>query len=392
MPSPRLLLPAPDAAVRSSPAVLPPAVQRFPAQASLPLPSGTVQPGLAAAPQLHAGNPAMQPLPGQPLPWPLGQAHLPPPSARLTLARPQPRPPATLGSLPLPAYMPGTNAGPVPQQQPPHQPPQQHPAGSEALAGSMAPAADRDVSLQTHAAASPNHAAAAAAPIGDPLAVPAQGSQAPQQQRQDAAAPAPMETDAATTAPAPVVSGGPTPQHPQQQIADANSGGPGGIVSAPSEPPPAPATVLSEGRAAALSALDRALGILPPSAAADQTAFTGGAVAPSTGAAAWLPAPLPSAVLPVMSGVAPPFGFVPSPGQACRVQVPAVAAAPRGVQAAMAGPGGPGKDRGAIMDEEVRRLRADMAERARLQEERERRLAEVHHRSRLVYLVPRKAA
>ena len=367
---PRLLLPAPDAVVQSTPPASLPSVgqQHLPGQNLLPPPPVTLQPGSAAMPPPYAGMPAMQPVPGQPLPWSLGPASMPPPSTRPAVAGPLPPappvlPPPELSSLPLPAPLPGTYAGSLPLQQ--------HFARPAALAGSVTPAADSNASLQPHAATSPGQAAAAADTVGDALAVP-EADASDQQQLPEV--PAPMDIDAAHAPPAPMGLEAPTLQ---QQVTAVSGEAAGGTVSAASEPPPAPATVLSEGRAAALSALDRALGILPPSAALDGSAVGAQSAVLPFGTPAWLPSPHPLAAFSMMRGLGPPLSIARPPGQAPPFQLPAVGGTPGGAQAAVTGVRGLIRDRGAVMAEEVRRLRADMAARARAQEERERRLAEV---------------
>jgi len=379
VPTPRLLLPAPDAAVHSLPAGLPPAWQQhLPGQGPLPLPSMNGQPGLAAMPRPSARPPAVQPLPGQPLPWPPGAAFLPSHTASPAVPQPGPvpppprgTPPAALGSLPVPVSMPGAYAGSVPWQQPP----QEHLARPAPLAGAVVPAADAGARPHGHGAGLSDPTSAAATATGDPLAAPPTGSY---EQQQDAAVPVPMDTDAATDAPpAPVVS---EATAPQQQVTGASGEQAGSTVIAPSEPPAAPAIVLSEGRAAVLDALDRALGIMPPSAAGDGSLSGTQSATPQFATPAWLPSPLPSAV-PVMGALGPPFSVMHPSGRALPFQMPAGAGPPGSVPAAVGGVRGPTLDRGAAMDEEVRRLRSDMAARARVQEERERRLVEVQRRS-----------
>jgi len=368
VPAPRLLLPAPDAAVHSLPAAR---QQQLPEQGLLPSPPMIVQPGLAAIPQLSARRPPAV----QPLLWPPGAAFLPRPSTAPAVSQPGPSPPGmpppALGSPPLPASMAGAYPGSLPLQQPP----QQQLARPALPAGSAAPAADSGALPQTHGAASliPTPAAL----IWDPPAAPQLG--APPEQQQDAERPAPMELDAAGAPPAPVVS---EPLASREQVTAASSEAAAVTVTAASEPPPAPATVLSEGRAAVLDALDRALGIMPPSAAGDGPAFGAQSAVPSFATPAWLPSPLPTSAFPVMGGLGPPFSSVMHPpGRAPPSQMPAGVGPPGSVPAAVGGVRRLTLDRGAVMDEEIRRLRADMAERARAQEERERRLAEVWRRS-----------
>ena len=388
------LLPAPDAPVQcahgapSQGSAVAPSTHQLPVQWPPP-PSGTVMPSAATAlPRNSLAQQPAQPLPDLTLSSPPNAALLPPPGAPSSILRPSALvPPQQLPGLALPSALMATSlpaayggyAHSLPLQ-PFSQPPG---ASLGATTGSAAPlSVDSVVGLQTPEAGlmpagTPSHAAADAAitAAASTAAAPLAESQraAPEQQASDASAP--VKPDVAVKSAAPATAQAPVLQQQSEDAAVPAGDGTAERSSGVPEPLARPAAV-SEDRAAALSALDRALGIIPPAGALGSAAPGGFFPATVTvPTAAWLPAPPSPAAFPAVTGFGA-LGGLHTPGMVAPSQTPPAgplitASAPVGV------PGKSGHDGSAALDAEVRRLRADMAERARLHEERERRMAEV---------------
>ena len=291
---------------------LEPAVQQLGPATLSPMPSAAMRLGPTAPPLDSAALPVAQPLPSQP----------PPSLPGVALGPAAAHPPAVNAPLPVPLL--------------PMQP------------GQILPPAFGGASLATPADSyAGSQAVVQQLPLVDPVA----------------------HTGCAANGPAALLG---APALPAQQQVAAATLSEGVTCNAAVQQPVSP---LSAGRAAALEALDRALGILPASAAVDCAAL---GAQPSTAFpadAAWLPAPHPAAPFPPLGGFVV-YGNLPTPGTAAPSQTPdprllKSGSAPMGMR------GGPGYDRAAAMDAEIRRLHADMAERTRVHEERERRLAEV---------------